>query len=104
MVGTSRTDNDSTTNPENCQFLESRGFRGRSVIGVLRILTNPEICQFLAILGIRGRSVIGALGKSTALITGRGFKIMIEYNKLTAFLILLCTDNCQCSAYNKNIS
>jgi len=61
LVGTSRTDNDSTTNPENGQFLEIRGFRGRSVIGVLRILTNPEIGQFLAILGIRGRSVIGAL-------------------------------------------
>ena len=63
LVGTSRTDNDSTTNPENCQFLEIRGFRGRIVIGVLRILTNPEICQFLAILGIRGRSVIGALAE-----------------------------------------
>jgi len=61
LVGTSRTDNDSTTNPENCQFLEIRGFRGRSVIGVLRIFRNPEICQLLAILGIRGRSVIGAL-------------------------------------------
>ena len=61
-TGTSRTDNDSTTNPENFQFLEIRGFCGRSVIGVLRILTNPEICQFLAILGIRGHSVIGALG------------------------------------------
>ena len=60
LVGTSRTDNNSTTNPENCQFLEIRGIRGRSVIGVLRILTNPELCQFLAILGIRGRSVIGA--------------------------------------------
>jgi len=48
---------------ENCQFLEIRGFRGRNVIGVLRILTNPETCQFLAILGIRGRSVIGALHK-----------------------------------------
>jgi len=43
--------------------LEIRGFRGRIVIGVLRILTNPEICQFLAILGIRGRSVIGALAE-----------------------------------------
>jgi len=58
LVGTSQTDNDSTTNPENCQFLEIRGIRGSSVIGVLRILTNPG--QFLAILGIRGRSVIGA--------------------------------------------
>jgi len=28
------TANDSTTNPENCQFLEIRGIRGRSVIGV----------------------------------------------------------------------
>jgi len=35
LAGTSRTDNDSTTNPENCQFLEIRGIRGRSVIGVL---------------------------------------------------------------------
>jgi len=35
LVGTSRTDNDSTTNPENCQFLEIRGIRGRSVIGAL---------------------------------------------------------------------
>jgi len=58
---TGRNYTNSTTNPENCQFLEIRGFRGRSVIGVLRILTNPEICQFLAIHGIRGRSVIGAL-------------------------------------------
>ena len=41
-------------------FLEICGIRGRSVIGVLRILTNPEMCQFLAILRIRGRSVIGA--------------------------------------------
>ena len=32
LVGTSRTDNDSTTNQENCQFLEIRGIRGRSVI------------------------------------------------------------------------
>ena len=65
LVGTSRTDNDSTTNPENCQFLEIRVIRGRSVIGVLRILTNPEICQFLAIYGIRGRSVIGAYNYRT---------------------------------------
>jgi len=43
--------------------MNSRGIRGHSVIGVLRILPNPEICQFLAILGIRGRSVIGALDK-----------------------------------------
>jgi len=70
LVGTSRTDNDSTTNPENCQFLEIRGFRGRSVIGVLRILTNPEIWRFLAILGIRGSSVIGAL--SAGQIRGSG--------------------------------
>ena len=35
LVGTSQTDNDSTTNPENCQFLEICGIRGRSVIGVL---------------------------------------------------------------------
>jgi len=34
LVETSRTDNYSTTNPENCQFLEIRGIRGRSVIGV----------------------------------------------------------------------
>jgi len=61
LVGTSRTDNDSTTNPENCKFLVIRGILGRSVIGVLRILTNPEICQFLVIRGIRGRSVIGVL-------------------------------------------
>ena len=67
LVGTSRTNNDSTTNPENCQFLEIRGIRGRSVIGVLRILTNPEICQFLAILGTRDRSVIGALMYSITL-------------------------------------
>jgi len=30
-----RSEYDSTTNPENCQFLEIRGIRGRSVIGVL---------------------------------------------------------------------
>jgi len=35
LVGTSRTDNDSTTIPENCQFLEIRGILGHSVIGVL---------------------------------------------------------------------
>ena len=34
LVGTSRTDKDSTTIPENCQFLEIRGICGRSVIGV----------------------------------------------------------------------
>jgi len=50
--------NVSTCDVNNCQFLD---IRGRSVIGVLRILKNPENCQFLAILGICGRSVIGAL-------------------------------------------
>jgi len=34
LVGTSRTDNDSTTNPENCKFLAILEIRGRSVIGV----------------------------------------------------------------------
>ena len=40
-VGTSRTDNDSTTNPENCQFFEIRGIRGRSVIGLLPNQNSP---------------------------------------------------------------
>jgi len=38
LVGISRTDNDSTTNPENCQFMEIRGIPGRSVIGVYAVV------------------------------------------------------------------
>jgi len=74
LVGTSRTENDSNTNPENC--LGDLWVCGRSVIGVLRILTNPEICQFLAIFGFRGRSVIGAL----EIVTGElYFHIVLDF-------------------------
>jgi len=46
LVGTSRTVNDSTTNPENCQFSAILGIRGRSVIGVLEtVYTVQGICD-----------------------------------------------------------